>query len=167
MKKYDAVIIGAGQAGMPLARKISKKGLKVALIEQDKIGGTCINDGCSPTKTMVASAKAAHLVSRAGEFGIEVPAFSVSQKAIKNRKNGIVDLFRRGAESRLKKAKNISIIKGRGKLLSDNVVEIKTSKDQTLKIQGDKIFINTGSQTVIPEIEGIGKVPYLTSTSIM
>ena len=167
MKKYDAIIIGAGQAGMPLARKISKKGLKVALIEQDKIGGTCINDGCSPTKTMVASAKVAHMVSRAGEFGIQVPTFSVNQKAIKNRKDGIVDLFRGGAESGLKKAKNISIIKGRGKILADNVVEISASKDQFLKIQGDKVFINTGSQTVIPEIEGIDKVSYLTSTSIM
>ena len=124
MKKYDAIIIGAGQAGMPLARKISKKGLKVALIEEDKIGGTCINDGCSPTKTMVASAKVAHMVSRAGEFGIQVPTFSVNQKTIKNRKDGIVDLFRGGAESGLKKAKNISIIKGRGKILADNVVEI-------------------------------------------
>lgn len=167
MKKYDAIIIGAGQAGMPLAGKISKKGLKVALIEQDKIGGTCINDGCSPTKTMVASAKIAHMVSRAGEFGIEVPTFRVNQKTIKSRKEGIVDLFRGGAESRLKKEKNISIIKGRGKMLADNLVEITTSTDQILKIQGDKIFINTGSQTVIPEIEGIDKVSYLTSTSIM
>src|SRR5690606_20995569 len=167
MKKYDAIIIGAGQAGMPLEGKISKKGLKVALIEQDKIGGTCINDGCSPTKTMVASAKIAHMVSRAGEFGIEVPTFRVNQKTIKSRKEGIVDLFRGGAESRLKKEKNISIIKGRGKMLADNLVEITTSTDQILKIQGDKIFINTGSQTVIPEIEGIDKVSYLTSTSIM
>src|SRR5690606_18958595 len=113
MKKYDAVIIGAGQAGMPLARKISKKGLKVALIEQDKIGGTCINDGCSPTKTMVASAKVAYMISRANEFGIQVPTFSIDQKAIKIRKEEIVELFRGGAESSLKKAKNISIIKGR------------------------------------------------------
>src|SRR5690606_4061101 len=165
MKKYEAIIIGAGQAGMPLAGKISKKGLKVALIEQDKIGGTCINDGCSPTKTMVASAKVAYTVSRANEFGIKVPTFSIDQKAIKNRKEEIVQLFRGGAESRLKKGKNISIINGRGKLISDNVVEITTSKDETFKIQGDKIFINTGSQTEIPEIEGIDHVSYLTSTS--
>src|SRR5690606_38084894 len=85
MKQYDAIIIGAGQSGMPLARRISKKGLRVALIERDNIGGTCINDGCSPTKTMVASAKVAHMVSRASDFGIQVSAFKVDQKEIKRR----------------------------------------------------------------------------------
>src|SRR5690554_6663515 len=121
MKKYDAIIIGAGQAGMPLAKMISKKGLKVALVEQDEIGGTCINDGCSPSKTMVASAKVAHMVGRAGDFGIHVPDYSVDQKAIRERKEHIVQLFRGGAASGLKKAKNVDIIKGRASFKSDKV----------------------------------------------
>src|SRR5690554_2410041 len=131
MDKFDAIIIGAGQSGMPLARQISKKGLKVALIEEGEIGGTCINDGCSPTKTMVASAKIAHMVSRAGDFGMEVSSFSVNQKEVKKRKQHIVDLFRGGAQTSLDKSGNIKIIKGRGKLSSDKIIQITDQKGRS------------------------------------
>ncbi|HLW19188.1 MAG TPA: mercuric reductase [Cyclobacteriaceae bacterium] len=167
MKHYDAIILGAGQSGMPLARQISKKGFKVALIEQEQVGGTCINDGCSPTKTMVASAKVAHFVSRAEDFGIEVPAFTVNQKKVKNRKQYIVELFRGGAQSRLDKAVNVEIIKGKGTFVTDKVIRITEKNGETRDIEGDKIFINTGSETIIPDIEGLKKTPYLTSTTIM
>lgn len=167
MKKFDAIIIGAGQSGMPLARKISKKGLKVALIEKGPIGGTCINDGCSPTKTMVASAKVAHLVSRAGDFGVEVDGFSVNQKAIKERKQAIVELFRGGAESSLKKSENIEVIKGDARFKNKTTVEITNSKGEITEIEGEKIFINTGAETIIPDIEGLQEIPYLTNTSVM
>lgn len=165
MKKYDAIIIGAGQAGMPLAKMISKKGLKVALVEQDEIGGTCINNGCSPTKTMVASAKVAETVRRAGDFGIDVEGFSIDQKAIRDRKQHIVDLFRGGAESGLKKAENVEIVKGRATFKSPTVLQVLGGEPREL--QGDKVFINTGSHTVIPDIEGLASQPYLTNTSIM
>lgn len=166
MKKYDAIILGAGQSGMPLAKKISKLGLKVALIEEGEVGGTCINAGCSPTKTMVASAEVAHMVRRAGDFGIRVSEFFVDQKAIRERKNQIVELFRGGAESSLEKADNIEIIKSRGTFKTSSIITL-ISGDQTQEIQGDKIFINTGSETAIPPIEGLESVPFLTSTSIM
>lgn len=166
MKKYDAIIIGAGQSGMPLAKMISNEGLKVALIEESRIGGTCINDGCSPTKTMVASAAVAHTVSRAGDFGIKVSGFSVDQKAIKERKDHVVNLFRGGAESSLKNAKNIDIIKGSGKFKTDKILTV-TSEDTSLEIQGERFFISTGSETIIPPIDGLSSIPYLTSTSIM
>lgn len=167
MKKFDAIIIGAGQAGMPLAKKISKKGLKVGLIEKGNIGGTCINDGCSPTKTMVASAKVAHMVSRAGDFGVQVSGFKVDQKAIRKRKQDIVELFRGGAKSSLDKADNIEIIKGTAKFKTNKIIAVHHSNGQVTELHGEKIFINTGSETIIPDIEGLKTVPYLTSTSIM
>src|SRR5690606_35307813 len=139
--------------------------LKVALVEQDEIGGTCINNGCSPTKTMVASAKVAETVRRAGDFGIHVEGFSVNQKAIRDRKQHIVDLFRGGAESGLKKAENVEIVKGRATFKSPMVLQV--SDGESRELQGDRIFINTGSHTVIPDIEGLASQPYLTSTSIM
>ena len=167
MKKFDAIILGAGQSGMPLAKRISKMGLKVALIEEGEIGGTCINDGCSPTKTMAASAKVAHTVSRASDFGVLVEGFKIDQQAVRHRKEQLVNLFRGGAESSLEKAGVVDIIKGRGKFKKTNIIEVITSNGNTIELQGKKIFINTGSETVIPDIEGLQDVPYLTSTSIM
>src|SRR5690606_10930750 len=167
MKTFDAIIIGAGQSGMPLARRISKKGLKVALIEEGKIGGTCINDGCSPTKTMVASAKVAHTVGRAADFGVEVKEFKIDQQAIRKRKEDIVNLFRGGAESGLKKAGVVDIFKGRGRFKTDKIIEVTDAEGGSTEIQGEKIFINTGSETIIPDIEGLQDLPYLTSTTIM
>ncbi|WP_200974698.1 dihydrolipoyl dehydrogenase [Echinicola sp. 20G] len=166
MEKFDAVIIGAGQSGMPLAKKISQKGLSVALIEKRAIGGTCINDGCSPTKTMVHSAKVAHLVSRAEDFGIRIENYKISQKGVKNRKNHIVEQFRGGAEKGLKKADNIKIIMGSAQFKSNHILSINTGKDE-FEIYGDKILINTGSEPRIPEIKGLINSPFLTSTSIM
>tara|TARA_R110002096_G_scaffold5078_15_gene23632 strand:+ start:338 stop:1720 length:1383 start_codon:yes stop_codon:yes gene_type:complete len=167
MKKYDAIIIGAGQSGMPLAKKINAIGLSVALIEKRVVGGTCINDGCSPTKTMVASARVAHLVGRAEDFGVNVNSFSIDQKAIKARKDHIVITFRGGAEKSLKKAGNIDIILGKATLLSSNKVRIAREGAKVLEISGEKIFFNTGSSPFVPEIDGLKETPYLTSTSIM
>ncbi|WP_339926240.1 dihydrolipoyl dehydrogenase [uncultured Cyclobacterium sp.] len=167
MKKYNAIIIGAGQSGMPLAKKISAKGLSVALIEKRVIGGTCINDGCSPTKTMVASARVAHLVGRAEDFGVNVKSFSIDQKVIKARKDHIVTTFRGGAEKSLKKAENVDIILGKATVLSSNKVSIDREGAEVLEISGEKIFLNTGSSPFVPEIDGLKETPYLTSSSIM
>src|SRR5690606_26272953 len=167
MKTFDAIIIGAGQSGMPLARQISKKGFKVALIEEGPIGGTCINNGCSPTKTMVASAKVAHTVRRASDFGIQVEGFDVDQRAIRKRKEDIVKLFRGGAQSSLEKAGVVDIVKGRGKFKNSKTVAVVNPDGGTIELQAERIFINTGSETIIPNIEGLQDVPYLTSTSIM
>src|SRR5690606_6032696 len=147
MKTFDAIIIGAGQSGMPLARQISKKGFKVALIEEGPIGGTCINDGCSPTKTMVASAKVAHTVRRASDFGINVEGLDVDQQAIRKRKEDIVKLFRGGAESSLEKAGVVDIIKGRGRFKDVNTIEVTGPDGRMMELQAEKIFINTGSET--------------------
>ncbi|HSJ66456.1 MAG TPA: mercuric reductase [Anditalea sp.] len=167
MQKYDAIIIGAGQSGMPLAKKISGLGLKVALIEKRVIGGTCINDGCSPTKTMVASARVAHVVGRAADFGINVSDFSIDQKKIKSRKEDIVQLFRKGAVKSLEKAEGVTIIEGLGRFSGPKQVEVVKNDGKTLLLEAENIFIDTGAQPVIPPIDGIKDVPYLTSTTIM
>ncbi|MFO7825927.1 MAG: mercuric reductase [Cyclobacterium sp.] len=167
MKKYHAIVIGAGQSGMPLAKKISAKGLSVALIEKRALGGTCINDGCSPTKTMAASARVAHLVGRAGDFGINVRDFSVDQKAIRKRKDYIVELFRGGATKGLKKAENLDIIMGEAVFRTEKTVLVKRPGQDDLVLEAEKFFINTGSAPFIPPIEGLEDSPFLDSTSIM
>jgi len=167
MQKYDAIIIGAGQSGMPLAKKISGIGLKVALIEKRVIGGTCINDGCSPTKTMVASARVAHVVGRAADFGVNVQGFTVDQRKIKSRKEDIVQLFRKGAIKSLEKAENVTIIEGLGRFNGPKQVEVVKADGEILLLEADNIFIDTGAQPIIPEIQGVEDIPYLTSTSIM
>ncbi|AWW30418.1 FAD-containing oxidoreductase [Echinicola strongylocentroti] len=167
MKNYDAVILGAGQSGMPLAKKISNIGLSVALIEKRVIGGTCINDGCSPTKTMVSSARVAHLVSRAADFGVILPSYQVDQEIVKKRKDHIVTLFRGGAEKSLSKNENIDILMGTAAFKDSHTIEITSSTGSTETVKGKKIFINTGSEPRIPEIDGLTGTPYLTSTTVM
>ncbi|MEX2514436.1 MAG: mercuric reductase [Cyclobacteriaceae bacterium] len=167
MKKYDAIIIGAGQSGMPMAKKISKKGLKVALIEKRELGGTCINDGCSPTKTMEASSRVAHLVRRAADFGVDIQGFSINQKRIKERKENIVKLFRNGATKSLEKASHIDIIMGKAVFEHTHQVTVRRQGQADLQLKADRFFINTGSETWIPSIEGLKDTPYLNSTSIM
>jgi pyruvate/2-oxoglutarate dehydrogenase complex dihydrolipoamide dehydrogenase (E3) component len=167
MQQFDAIIIGAGQSGMPLAKKIAGLGLKVALVEKRVIGGTCINDGCSPTKTMVASARVAHLVKRAHDFGINVHGFDIDQAKIKDRKNKIVELFRGGAEKALGNTKNLTIIMGMARFTGCREIEVILEGTKVQELTAPKIFIDTGAEPVVPAIEGLETVPFLNSTTIM
>ncbi len=167
MEHFDAIIIGAGQAGMPLAHKISAKGQTVALIEQRVIGGTCINDGCSPTKTMAFCAKVAHTVSRAGDYGVETGDFKVNQLKVKERKNHIVKLFRGGAEKSLEKSENITVIMGKGSLKGSGRIQVLLPNGGQRMLSAERIFINTGSKTHVPNIQGLHQVAFLTSSTIM
>ncbi|WP_143962668.1 mercuric reductase [Litoribacter populi] len=167
MQKFDAIIIGAGQSGMPLAKKIGSLGKKVALIEKRVIGGTCINDGCSPTKTMVASARVAHLVNRASDFGVNVNGFEIDQKKIKARKDHIVELFRGGAEKALVKAENVTIIIGLARFTDCRQVEVIHEGEKIEELEAEHIFIDTGAEPIIPKMNGLQDVPFLNSTSIM
>jgi pyruvate/2-oxoglutarate dehydrogenase complex dihydrolipoamide dehydrogenase (E3) component len=167
MKKYDAVIIGAGQAGVPLAKKLALAGKKTALIEKRWVGGTCINDGCTPTKTMIASARIAYLASHAAELGIHIPKVEINLKQIVSRKNKIVQAFRDGSEQGIEKTKNLNLIYGEAQFISENELEILTVSGKKIKIEASLIFINTGAEPVIPEIEGLDHIDYLTSTTIL
>jgi pyruvate/2-oxoglutarate dehydrogenase complex dihydrolipoamide dehydrogenase (E3) component len=167
MKHYDAVIIGSGQAGVPLAKKLGKKGLKTAIIERKFVGGTCINAGCTPTKAMIASARVMHLANTANEVGINVAGVAADLKAVIDRKNKIVSQFRTGAENGVRNTENVDLILGEASFVSNRQIKIVLNNKKEENITADKIFINTGARPVIPTIEGLNEIKYLTSTTIM
>ncbi len=143
MKEYDSIIIGAGQAGPSLAAMLASKGEQVALIERKWLGGTCVNDGCTPTKTLIASARAAHMVKRSSDFGIGIDGnFHVDMKKVKDRKDIIVKKYNQGLEKWLKGISNLDLYLGHAMFLDNETVEVGT---ETLK--ASKIFINAGSGT--------------------
>lgn len=167
MIHFDAIIIGSGQAGVPLAKKLALAGKKVAIIEKNLIGGTCINVGCTPTKAMVASAKAAHLARKAGELGVEIGEVAVDLKKIKKRKDDIVESFRSSSEKGLKSTKGLTLFRGEASFEAEKEISVKLSDGKEEKLAADLIFINVGAKTIIPNIEGINNIDYLTSSSIL
>ncbi|WP_443946339.1 mercuric reductase [Pedobacter sp. AW1-32] len=167
MKHYDAVIIGAGQAGVPLAKKLAESGKKTAIIEKRQIGGTCINDGCTPTKTMIAAARKAYQAANSADLGIEVDQIRINFKKIKKRKDDIVEKFRASAEKGLKETKGLHVYMGTASFSGKKELLVVDEEGAETQLSADLIFINTGAETIIPEIEGIEKINYLTSTSIL
>jgi pyruvate/2-oxoglutarate dehydrogenase complex dihydrolipoamide dehydrogenase (E3) component len=167
MNQYDVIIIGSGQAGSPLARKMAKASKKTAIIEKRLVGGTCVNDGCTPTKTMVASARAAYLAGRCNNLGIHIDGYSVDLPQIKKRKEAIVAHSREGNQKSLEEDENIDLIFGEASFTGPKSVSIKLNDGGTEEIKADQIFINVGTQIIIPDIEGLKDIDYLTSTSIL
>ena len=167
MKHFDAIIIGAGQAGTPLAKKLAMAGKKTCIIEKRYIGGTCINDGCTPTKAMIASAKAAYQPIKAAALGVEIGKVKVNFKKIKERKDKIVDEFRTSSQKGLEETKGLTILMGEASFTGERELSVKDSNGNTQQISGNWIFINTGAKTAIPEIEGLNDIDYLTSTTIL
>jgi len=167
MKHYDAVIIGAGQAGVPLAKKLAESGKKTAIIEKRLIGGTCINDGCTPTKAMIAAARKAYEAANSADLGIEVDHVHINFKAIKKRKDDIVESFRASAEKGLKDTKGLDVYMGTASFTAEKELIIVGEDGNESSLSAELIFINTGAEPIIPEIEGIEKISYLTSTSIL
>lgn len=167
MKKFDAIIIGSGQGGTPLAKKLAKEGWKTALIEKKAIGGTCVNVGCTPTKTMIASAKVAYTVARSENWGIDSPGPKINMPAIIARKKEIVEMFRSGAQDGLEKTKNLSLFFGDASFTDIKTIEVLMNDGEKNILTSDKIFIDVGTRPSIPEIEGLQDIDYLTSTSLM
>ena len=160
---YDAIIIGTGQAGPPLAKRLTAAGKKVAIIERGLFGGTCVNTGCIPTKTMVASAYAAHVASRAAEYGVVTGApVTVDMKRIKARKDLISGQSHQAVESGLKKMANCTVYQGHARFASAKEVSVGD-----VKLTAEKIFINVGARAVIPGVPGLDQVPFLTNSSMM
>ena len=162
MSKYDAIIIGAGQAGPSLAAALTSAGQKVALAERHLFGGTCVNTGCIPTKTLVASAKVANMARRAGEYGIELGEIAVDMKKVKARKDGIVAKSNQGVTGWLKGMDNLDVYEGHATFESANTVLVNGKA-----ISADKIFINVGARARVPEMPGIHDIDYFTNTTIM
>lgn len=165
-KHYDAIIIGAGQAGVPLAKKLAEAGKKTALIEKRWVGGTCINDGCTPTKAMVASARAAHLARNASALGVDTGKVKVDFKKIIRRKNKIVKQFRSSSQKGLEDTKGLDLIFATAEFSGERELTLRDKSGKLSKVTADWIFINTGANPVIPDIPGLAKSDYLTSTSI-
>jgi pyruvate/2-oxoglutarate dehydrogenase complex dihydrolipoamide dehydrogenase (E3) component len=163
MANYDAIIIGTGQSGPALALRLVAAGWKVAIIERKLFGGTCVNTGCTPTKTLVASAYAAHVVRRAADYGVRVEgAVKVDMKAVKARKDAVVALSRDGVEQSLKALEGCTVYEGHGRFVAEKKVAVNASE-----LTADRIFINVGARAVIPPIPGLDDVPYLTNSSMM
>jgi pyruvate/2-oxoglutarate dehydrogenase complex dihydrolipoamide dehydrogenase (E3) component len=163
MADYDAIIIGTGQAGPALARRLVAAGWKVAITERKLFGGTCVNTGCTPTKTLVASAYAAHLARRAADYGVTIGgAVGVDMKAVKARKDVVVGASRNGLERSLKTLNGCMVYEGHARFVSPKEVRVG---DAVLK--ADRIFLNVGGRALVPPIPGLDQVPYLTNSSMM
>jgi pyruvate/2-oxoglutarate dehydrogenase complex dihydrolipoamide dehydrogenase (E3) component len=163
MQHYDAVIIGTGQAGPALAHRLVGAGRTVAVIERKFFGGTCVNTGCTPTKTLVASAYAAHMARRAADFGVKIPCeISVDMKAVKARKDLVSGVSREGVEQSLRNLKGCTVYQGHARFVGAHLVEVRSEI-----LKAENIFINVGGRALAPPIPGLDEVGYFTNSSIM
>jgi len=163
MRHHDAIIIGTGQSGPSLARRLVAAGQKVAVIERKFFGGTCVNTGCTPTKTLVASAYAAYLARRAGDYGVTIGGpVGVDMKAVKARKDAVAGASRRGVERSLKTLEGCTVYEGHARFVGTKKVAV-----DGVVLDADRIFINVGGRALAPSIPGLDQVPYLTNSSMM
>jgi pyruvate/2-oxoglutarate dehydrogenase complex dihydrolipoamide dehydrogenase (E3) component len=163
MPKFDAIVIGTGQAGPSLARRLVAAGRKVAVIERKHFGGTCVNTGCTPTKALVASAYAAHVARRHADYGVTIGGpIAVDMKAVKARKDAIVAPSRNGVERSLKSLEGCTVYQGHGRFVAPNAVKV----GETV-LEAPQIFINVGGRASVPAMPGLDQVPYLTNSSMM
>ncbi|MFB3855659.1 MAG: mercuric reductase [Vicinamibacterales bacterium] len=160
--KYDAIVIGSGQAGNPLWDSLTDRGWRVALIERAHLGGTCINYGCTPTKTMVASAQVAYYARRAARWGVRASAVSVDLPRVMARKDAVVQQSRNGKENQAGGRKNLDLYRGHARFVAPHGVMVGGTS-----LESDHIFINTGTRASVPRIEGLDQVEYLTNASIL
>jgi pyruvate/2-oxoglutarate dehydrogenase complex dihydrolipoamide dehydrogenase (E3) component len=167
MERFDAIVLGTGQAGKPLALDLGAAGRRTAVVERAYVGGTCINVGCTPTKTMVASARVAYLARRAAVYGVRCGPVAVDMAQVRRRKQAIVDDFRTGGQRRLENAENVELIFGAGRFTAPKVVEVTLKVGGVRTLTADAIFINTGARPARPALDGLDSVEALDSTSIM
>jgi pyruvate/2-oxoglutarate dehydrogenase complex dihydrolipoamide dehydrogenase (E3) component len=159
---FDAIIVGAGQAGPPLAGRLTAAGQRVAIVERKLIGGTCVNNGCIPTKTLVASAHAAHLAHRSGEFGVATGSVSVDMAKVKARKDGIMLADRKGVEDWLEGMDGCTVFRGHARFTDPHTLRVGDDE-----LHADRIFLNVGGRAVVPDIPGLDEVEFLTNVSIL
>lgn len=160
--KYDAIVIGSGQGGNPLSHNLADRGFSVALIEKAHLGGTCINTGCTPTKTMVHSAQVAHYARNADRWGVRAANVGVDLAAVVTRKNKIVQSFREGQQRRVDARKTLRLYRGEARFVAPHQIQVNNEV-----LEGERIFINTGTRASLPPLEGLDSVDYLTNASIM
>jgi pyruvate/2-oxoglutarate dehydrogenase complex dihydrolipoamide dehydrogenase (E3) component len=161
--QFDAIVIGAGQAGPPLAERLGQAGMTVALVERKHFGGTCVNTGCTPTKTLVASAYAAHLARRAGDFGVTIGGpIGVDMKAVKARKDAVAGGSRASVEKWVAGMKGVTALRGHAHFESPTEVRVGDAL-----LRAPRIFLNVGCRSILPDMPGVGQVKLLNSTAIL
>jgi pyruvate/2-oxoglutarate dehydrogenase complex dihydrolipoamide dehydrogenase (E3) component len=164
---YQAIVIGSGQGGNPLCGVLAQAGQRTALIERSHTGGTCINEGCTPTKTMLASGRVAYLARRGKDYGVETGDIRIDMQRVRQRKRDIVDSFRNGSQKRLEKTTNLDLIFGEASFTGPKNVSVRMKDGAQRTLTADRIFINAGARPSVPKLEGLKDVPSLDSTSIM
>jgi pyruvate/2-oxoglutarate dehydrogenase complex dihydrolipoamide dehydrogenase (E3) component len=161
-ENYDAIVIGAGQAGVPLSTALAGAGKRTLLVERVHVGGTCVNEGCTPTKTMVASARVAYLARRGTDYGVETGEVRVNLARVRERKRSIVKSFRSGSERRIEAAKGLDLVYGEASFTGPRSIAVDGRR-----FVGEQVFINSGCRPAAPDIEGLADLAPLDSTSIM
>jgi len=164
---YDAIVIGSGQGGNPLAKAFAAAGRKTAVVEREHVGGTCVNVGCTPTKTMVASGRVAYLARRAEDYGVRTGPVSVDMMKVRERKRNVVNTFRDGGERSLRRTQGLDLLMGEASFESPKTIEVRLNGGEQRMLTGDRIFINTGDRPARPALPGLDRVPTLDSTSVM
>jgi len=160
---FDAIVVGTGQAGPALAGRLSRAGWKVAVVEKDRFGGTCVNNGCTPTKAMVASAYAAHVAARAADYGVLLDATPrIDMKRVKARKDEIVGNASHGLEQWLESLQGVTIYRGHGRFIGGADIQVGSQV-----LRSERIFVNVGGQPLVPRMPGLDTVPYLTNVTMM
>jgi pyruvate/2-oxoglutarate dehydrogenase complex dihydrolipoamide dehydrogenase (E3) component len=162
MNRYDAIIIGTGQAGPSLAERLAGSGMQVAVIERGRFGGTCVNNGCTPTKTLIASAYAAHMARRAADYGVETGAVKVDMPQVKARKDALVERSTSSLEKWLSTLPNVHVFRGQARFVGSRTVAVGAET-----LTAERVFIDVGGRPYVPELPGVRQVPYLTSESMM
>lgn len=166
-EQFDAIVIGAGQAGTPLSTALADAGMRTALIERSHVGGTCVNEGCTPTKTMVASGRVAYLARRAADYGVHTGPISVDMAKVRQRKRDIVDKFRNGSQAKIEKTANLELIFGDASFIGPKAVAVGLQKGGQRALSAQHIFINAGTRASRPKLKGLDTVPFLDNISIM
>src|SRR5271154_5086135 len=161
MPRYDAIVIGAGQAGSPLSQKLADRGWAVALAEKEYLGGTCVNTGCTPTKTMIASAQVAHYARNADRWGVRAGAVSVDLPSVVARKDRVVGRSRAGLNRKVEERPRLHLYHGHARFIGPHVVRVAEER-----LESERIFIDTGTRPVIPPLEGLSSIDFLDNASI-
>ena len=166
-EKYDAIVVGSGQGGTPLCRALAEAGMHTAIVERVHVGGTCVNEGCTPTKTMVASARVAYLARRGANYGVKTGPIEIDLKRVRERKRDIVNSFREGSQKGIERTKKLDLIFGTASFTGPKTLSVRANDGSERILSAPKIFINAGTRAGVPKIEGLDKVSFLDNVSIM
>src|SRR5579862_5187896 len=166
-QQYDAIVVGSGQAGTPLSIALAGAGMRTVLVERKHVGGTCVNEGCTPTKTMVASGRVAYLARRAADYGVHTGPISIDMVKVRERKRNIVESFRSSSQTGIEKATNLELVFGEASFSGPKTIQVRLPDGSQRPISANHIFINAGTRASQPKLDGLDKVPFLDNVSIM